>query len=64
VLGGYTSRCDMRLDRRLEQFYCANIDARWDRFGRVITRPRSAGVDDPLEFRFAKVAWDGHVVLP
>jgi hypothetical protein len=62
VLGGYT-RCDLRLDRRHKQFYCTNIDARWDRFGRVIRRPRQAHVDDPLQLLFAKVAWDGHVVL-
>ena len=61
--GGYTSRCNLRLDTRDDQFFCRNIDARWDRVGRVITRPRGARFNDPLQFAFAKVAWDGHVVL-
>jgi hypothetical protein len=63
VLGGYTSRCHLRLDRRDDQFFCTNIAARWDRVGRVIRRPPGAHVDDNLQFAFAKVAWDGHVVL-
>jgi hypothetical protein len=63
VLGGYRSRCDLRLDRRRQQFFCTNLDARWDRVGRVITRPPGARFSDPLQFAFAKIAWDGHVVM-
>jgi hypothetical protein len=63
VEGGYTSRCQMRLDRRRRQFYCANFDARWDRFGRTLRRPRWAHVNDDLAVSTAKVSWDGFVVL-
>ena len=37
--------------------------ARWDRVGRVLKRPPGARVNDPLQFTFAKIAWDGHVVM-
>jgi hypothetical protein len=47
----------------LEQFYCTNSAARWDRVGRVIRRPAGARFSEPLQYAFAKVAWDGHVVL-
>jgi hypothetical protein len=63
VLGGYRSACDLRFDRRLEQFWCTNSSARWDRTGRVIRRPPGARFDDGLQFAFAKIAWDGHVVF-
>lgn len=59
----YRSRCHLRFDRRREQFYCTNNRARWDRVGRVIREPRGVRVGDPLQFAFAKVAWDGHVLL-
>lgn len=61
--GGYASRCDLRLDARREQFYCTNSTARWDRVGRVLRRARDARLADPLQFAFAKIAWDGHVVV-
>jgi len=64
VLGGYTSRCQMRLDLRRRQFYCANFDARWDRFGRTLRRPRWAQVNDDLAVSTLKVSWDGYVVVP
>jgi hypothetical protein len=63
ILGSYTARCDLQLDRHDDQFYCTNMDARWDRVGRVITRPPGARINAPLQFAFAKIAWDGHVVL-
>jgi hypothetical protein len=63
ILGGYRSGCHLKLDREHDQFYCTNNSARWDRVGRVITRPPVAHFDDPLQFAFAKIAWDSHVVL-
>ncbi len=63
VLGGYRSACHLRLDRSKEQFYCANSPARWDRTGRAIRIPHGARFADGLQFAFAKVAWDGHVVF-
>jgi hypothetical protein len=63
VLGGYRSACHLRFDRQDEQFYCTNSPARWDRTGRAIRIPRGARFADGLQFAFAKVAWDGHVVF-
>jgi hypothetical protein len=63
VRGGYRSACRLRLDPRDEQFYCTNLAARWDRTGRVIRAPRGAKFPDGLQFAFAKVAWDSHVVF-
>ena len=37
--------------------------ARWDRVRRVLVRPPGASRGDPLNLAFAKVAWDGHVLL-
>jgi hypothetical protein len=63
VLGGYRSACHLRFSRRVEQFYCTNSSARWDRTGRAIRIPHGARFADGLQFAFAKVAWDGHVVF-
>jgi hypothetical protein len=63
VLGGYRSACHLRLDPQDEQFYCTNSQARWDRTGNVIRMPRGARFADGLQFAFAKIAWDGHVVF-
>jgi hypothetical protein len=63
VRGGYRSACHLRFDRRDEQFYCTNTPARWDRAGRVIRTPPGAAFPDGLQFAFAKIAWDGHVVF-
>jgi hypothetical protein len=63
VLGGYRSACHLRFDPQDEQFYCTNSRARWDRTGNVIRMPRGAGFADGLQFAFAKMAWDGHVVF-
>lgn len=59
---GYPSACDMRLDRRKKQFYCANDRARWDVGGRPITVP-DHGYPTALSFDIAKVAFDGHVII-
>jgi hypothetical protein len=61
--GGYKSHCDLRLDRRAAQFYCANLTARWDRIGRVVVRAHGASRGDPLNMALAKTAWDGHVLI-
>jgi len=51
-------QCDVRLDRSLEQFFCANLEVRWDRMG----RPKRRG-DEPLSIATTKSSWDGHVLL-
>lgn len=61
--GGYKSRCDMRFDPTQKQFFCTNMRARWDRMGRVLTKPATAPRGDPLNIAVAKLAWDGHVLL-
>jgi len=61
--GGYKSRCDLRLERARKEFSCTNMDARWDRVGRVLVKPSGAARGDPLNVTVAKVAWDGHVLL-
>lgn len=63
VRGGYRSACHLRFDRQAEQFYCTNSPARWDRAGRVIRIPSGAPFPDGMQFAFAKIAWDGHVVF-
>ncbi len=63
IQGGYRSACDLRLDKLHDQFYCTNSSARWDRVGRVLHRPADARLNDPLQFTFAKVTWDGHVAF-
>jgi hypothetical protein len=63
IIGGYKSRCDLRLDRARKQFSCTNIAARWDRVGRVLVKPGGAPHGDPLNVAVAKAAWDGHVLL-
>lgn len=61
--GGYRSACDLRLDKIHDEFYCTNSTAGWDRVGRVIHPPAGTRSVDPLQFAFAKVTWDGHVVF-
>lgn len=63
VRGGYRSACHLRFDARAEQFYCTNSPARWNRTGRAIRLPPGATFADGLQFAFAKIAWDGHVVF-
>jgi hypothetical protein len=62
-IDGWVGRCHLRVDRRRQQFYCANFDARWDRFGRPLRRPRWARATHHLDILQAKVSWDGHVVV-
>ncbi len=63
VPGGYTSQCALLVDLAKRQFYCANLDARWDRFGRTLRRPPGATVDDDLSVIAAKISWAGYVIL-
>jgi hypothetical protein len=53
----------LRFDSLDDEFFCTNIDARWDRVGRVVTRPPGTHLSDPLQVALAKVAWDGRVML-
>ena len=55
--------CDLRFDRQHEQFYCTNLGVRWDRVGRVISRPADESYIGSIEGLYAKVAWDGHVMM-
>lgn len=63
LAGGYKSRCQLVLEVRRREFLCMNFRGRWDRVGRVISRPRGASRSDPLNMALAKVAWDRHVLL-
>ena len=49
--------CPLRFDARDDQFYCPGTKRRWDRVGRQISAVHS------LNLGFAKIAWDGHVVV-
>lgn len=55
--------CDIRFDRPDEQFYCTNLGVRWDRVGRVISRPADESYIGSIEGLYAKVAWDGQVMM-
>jgi hypothetical protein len=55
--------CQLRLDRPLDEFYCANMGVRWDRVGRVIARPASESYVGSSEGLYAKVTWDGQVMI-
>ena len=55
--------CQLRLDRPLDEFYCANMGVRWDRVGRVIARPASESYAGSSEGLYAKVTWDGQVMI-
>jgi hypothetical protein len=55
--------CRLRLDRRLDEFYCANMGVRWDRVGRVIARPANESFVGSNGGLYAKVAWDGQVMI-
>jgi hypothetical protein len=52
-----------RLDRRDVQFYCTNLGVRWDRVGRVIRRPATESYIGSIEGLYAKIAWDGQVMI-
>jgi hypothetical protein len=58
---GYPARCDLRVDEQAKQFYCTNMSARWDVYGRPITVPSHA-ISTVLTGD-AKVSWDGTVLV-
>lgn len=62
VPGYSTYRCDLRLDPKDDQFYCANGTARWDRFGSEIRVPPGAA-GQSLPIISARISWDGHVLV-
>jgi hypothetical protein len=55
--------CQLRLDRQHDDFYCNNLGVSWDRVGRVIARPSSEAYIGSNEALYAKVAWDGQVMI-
>ena len=59
----YRSSCDHLVDEHRREIYCSSSEARWDRIGRVITRPATAQRDEPLHLSIAKVGWDGHLLV-
>ncbi len=63
VQGGYRSACQLRFQPRDKQFSCTDSPARWDRAGRVLRMPPGARFPDGLQFAFAKIGWDGHIVF-
>ena len=60
---GHAPVCRLRLDRPLDEFYCANMGVRWDRVGRVIARPASESFVGSNGGLYAKVTWDGQVMI-
>jgi hypothetical protein len=59
----YRATCDHLVDEARKEIYCSTCEARWDRIGRVITKPATAPHDEPLHLSIAKVGWDGHVLV-
>jgi|tagenome__1003787_1003787.scaffolds.fasta_scaffold20888046_2 hypothetical protein len=59
--GGYRARCALELDRARREFFCGNLDARWDRVGRVLVRPRGRR-RQPLWWIACDVMSDGHLL--
>lgn len=59
----HAPKCDLQFDRPDEQFYCTNLGVRWDRVGRVITRPADEAYIGSIEGFYARVAWDGQVLV-
>jgi hypothetical protein len=60
--GGNAYTCKIRLDRRHDEFYCANSPARWNRVGAPIRIPPGSRYRDPLPMIPLKVAWDGQLI--
>ena len=56
-------RCQLRLDRQHDEFYCSNLGVRWDRIGRVISRPANESYIGSIEGLYAKIAWDGQIMI-
>jgi hypothetical protein len=69
ISGAYNTRrehapaCDIRFDAGTHDFFCTNLGVRWDRVGRVISRPADESYVGSLEGLYAKVAWDGQVTV-
>jgi hypothetical protein len=63
LTGGYKSRCDVKFDEQRLEFVCPSLGARWDRVGRVLTRPTVAQLDDPLNVSVAKPSHDGKLLV-
>lgn len=67
--GSYNTRqkhapaCAIRLDAYNRVFYCANLAVRWDRVGRVISRPADESYIGSIEGLYAKVCWDGQLMI-
>jgi hypothetical protein len=59
----YRDTCRHEVAPELLEIYCPDCLARWDRLGRVISRPELATQDDPLHLTVAKVNWDRQVML-
>jgi hypothetical protein len=59
---GYPAACDLQVDQHAKQFYCTNMSARWDVYGRPITIPNSRDIPTVLTGD-AKVSWDGTVLV-
>jgi hypothetical protein len=59
----HAPRCDLRFDRQDDSFYCTNLAVRWDRVGRVISRPADESYIGSNEGLYAKVAWDGQILM-
>ena len=59
----HASRCQLRLDRPPDEFYCGNLGVRWDCVGRVIARPASESYIGSIAGLYAKIAWDGQIMI-
>jgi len=59
----HAPQCELRLDRQHDEFYCTNMGVRWDRVGRVISRPTDESYVGSIEGWYAKITWDGHVMI-
>ena len=55
--------CNLRFDRKDEQFYCTNLGVRWDRVGRVVKQPADEKYIGAIGGEYAKVAWDGQIMI-
>jgi hypothetical protein len=67
--GNYNTRrnhapvCAIKLDPRNQVFGCANLAVRWDRVGRVISRPADESYIGSIEGLDAKICWNGQVMI-
>lgn len=67
--GSYNTRrnhapdCAIQFDARARAFYCRNLGVRWDRVGRVVSRPRDESDIGSNAGLYAKVCWDGQLMV-